>query len=89
MLHPRKTSAQLDECPYACEGRLAARQRPLAETERSRLSTRAREEISKELGQARICGHCGAVYLREPNAHSPLGMLDGKLGPGWHSRNYP
>src|SRR3982751_3765915 len=87
--HPRKTAAQLDECPYACDGRDAARQRPLADRERARISVRANEEIGKQLGQPRICSHCGAVYLREPHAHSPLGMLDGKSGPGWHSRNYP
>ena len=85
---PRKTQAQLDECPYACSGRDRAHQRPLTQGELGRLSPRAREAVERTLGQALICEYCGGVHLREPHANVPLGILDGVAGPGWHSNNF-
>jgi hypothetical protein len=88
-MFPRKTQAELDECPYGCPGRDKAQQRPLTQAELSKLSARARRAVESTLGQARICGHCGGVHLREPHANIPLGILDGRAGAGWHSGNYP
>ena len=85
---PRKSPAQLDECPYACAGRDRAHQRPLTDDELGRLSTRARDAVAHTLGHALICEYCGGVHLREPHANVPLGILDGVAGPGWHSNNF-
>ena len=88
-MFPRKTQVELDECAYGCAGRQKEQQRPLTESEIARLSDRARRAAETTLGQALICSHCGGVHLREPHANVPLGILDGRTGPGWHSRNYP
>ena len=88
-MFPRKTQVELDECAYGCPGRQKAQQRPLTEHEVSRLSDRARHAVKTTLGQALICDNCGGVHLREPHANVPLGILDGRAGPGWHSRNFP
>ena len=82
------TETQLDECPLQCKGREKSRQRPLTKDEISRLSNRARQAVEGTLGQARICSYCGCVHLRERHANVPLGLLDGRAGPGWHSRNF-
>jgi hypothetical protein len=88
-MFPRKTQAELDECAYGCSGRQKEQQRLLTENEISRLSDRARHAVDTTLGRALICSYCGGVHLREPHANIPLGMLDGRAGQGWHSRNYP
>ena len=87
-MYPQKTQTELDECPYGCAGRQKAQQRPLTDTEISRLSARARRAVEATLGQALICSHCGGVHLREAHATIPIGILDGKAGPGWHSGNF-
>jgi hypothetical protein len=87
-MFPRKNPAQLDECPYGCEGRDESNQRPLTEEEFARLSDCARETIENTPGQAFICGFCGGVHVRERHANVPLGILDGTAGPGWHSANF-
>ena len=83
-----KTETQLDECPFECKGREASLQRPLTASEIAKLSSRARRAVESTPGQARICSYCGCVHLRERHANVPLGILDGKAGPGWHSRNF-
>ena len=87
-MFPRKNPAQLDECPYGCEGRSEDNQRPLTEDEYARLSERARSTIESTQGEALICSYCGGVHIREVHANVPIGILDGMAGPGWHSANF-
>jgi hypothetical protein len=87
----RKSKAQIvrsfTECPTACSGRYATRQRDLLAGELSEITGKARDIAHAEPGMMRKCTYCSAVYRRGFAPSDPprlLGHLDGMSGKGWH-----